>query len=202
MNGSNRLKKKERDREHDASGKDVTQLHSFLRFLKAQYKTILLVAIVAVISLAGSALISIMLMDIDSDVYLPTFATIKTIGVETYEDQDGVVKQETLSWDEITIEKLDWNEITVEPVSSTVYVKSVSNFRVTMNIFLSDWSPEEISEHLTVSWDYDSETVLEPGEIIPVTVTVSAPSSDAFIEYILENEIQGFNFAIHFVATE
>ena len=54
----------------------------------------------------------------------------------------------------------------------------------------------------TVSWDYDSETVLEPGEIIPVTVTVSAPSSDAFIEYILENEIQGFNFAIHFVATE
>jgi hypothetical protein len=168
--------------------------------MKHSYKTLILVAIVAIISVAVSAWIAIMLSDSGSEIYLPSVGTIKTIGVETYEDPNGVVKQETLSWDEIKIEKLDWDEITMEPISTTVYVKSVSNYRVTMNIFLTDWSPAEISDYLTISWDYEGED-MNPGEIIPVTLTLSAPSSDAFIDYILGNNIQSFDVSIHFVAT-
>ena len=157
--------------------------------------------IVAVISVAGSALVAILLSDSGSEIYLPSVGTIKTIGVETYWDQNGENKIEALTWDELKIEKDELNEITMEPISTTVYVKSVSNFRVTMNIFLTDWSPAEISDYLTVSWDYEGEE-MDPGDIIPVTLTLSAQSSDAFIDYILENNIQRFEVSIHFVATE
>ena len=172
-----------------------------LRFLKVSYKLLVLVAIVAIVSVAGSALVAIMLSNTDSEIYLPSVGTIKTIGVETYWDQNGKNKIEALTWDELKIEKDELNEITMEPISTTVYVKSVSNFRVTMNIFLTDWSPAEISDYLTVSWDYEGEE-MDPGDIIPVTLTLSAQSSDAFIDYILENNIQSFSVSIHFVATE
>jgi hypothetical protein len=172
-----------------------------LRFLKVSYKLLVLVAIVAILSVAGSALVAILLSGSDSEIYLPSVGTIKTIGVETYWDQNGENKIEALTWDEIKIEKNEWDEITMEPISTTVYVKSVSNFRVTMNIFLTDWSPEEISDYLTVSWDYEGEE-MDPGDIIPVTLTLSASSTDDFIDYILENNTQSFSVSIHFVATE
>lgn len=179
----------------------LRQVLARLRFSKVSIKLLVLVVIVAIISIAVSALVAITLSDSGSEVYLPSVGTIKTIGVETYWDQNGKNKIEELSWDQIKLEKQEWDEITMKPISSTVYVKSVSNFRVTMDIFVTDWSPAEISDYLTVLWDYEGEE-MDPGDVIPVTLTLSAPSSDAFIDYILENNIQSFGVSIHFVATE
>ena len=182
-------------------GLKVAQLDSFFCFLKASYKTIIVVAIVAIIAVASTSLVSMMLSQSDSDVYLPSVGTIKTIHVETYWDPNGENRRETLSWDEIKIEKLGWDEIKTEPVSTTLYVKSASNFRVTLNIFPTDWSPVEISDYITISWDYNG-TIINPGEIIPVTMTLSVSSSDAFIKYLVENEITRFDVVIHFVASD
>lgn len=201
MNASNGLKKKVCDYARNAFKKIVTQLHSFFCFLKASYKTLVLVAIVATISVASTTLVSIMLGSSDYDVYLPSLGTIKTLDVEVYWDQNGENRRETVSWDEIKIEKLDWDEITINPVDTTVYVKSVSNSRVTLNIFLTDWNPVEISDYLTISWDYNGAPI-DPGEIIPVTMTLSASSSDDLINYLVENEIKQFEVFIHFVATD
>lgn len=201
MNASDGLNKQECNDKHGSSEKIVTQLRSFCRLLKRSYKTVILLVIVAVASVAGSALIAMHLSNSRSELYLPSVATIKTIGVEIYGDPDGETQIEALSWDEIKIEKLEWDEITTNPIQTTVYVKSVSNFRVTVNIFLTDWSPEEISDKLTLSWDYEG-AEMEPSEIIPVTLTVSVPSTDDFIDYLLENDIHSFEVSIHFVATE
>jgi len=201
MNISNGLKEKERDYARNAFKKVWTQLHSFFVFLKSSYKILFLVAIVAIISVASTTLVSILLSKSDSDVYLPSLGTIKTIDVEIYWDPNGENKRETLSWDEIKIEKLDWDEIKTGTVNTTVYVKSVSNFRVTLNMFLTDWNPVEISDYLTISWDYNG-TLINPGEIIPVTMTLSASSSDDFINYLVSNEIRRFDFVIHIVASD
>jgi len=201
MNASNGLKKKECYYALNVFEKIVAQLHSFYCFLKASYKTLVLVAIVAVISVASTSLVSIMLSHSDDEIYLPSLGTIKTVEVETYWDPNGENRRENLTWNEIKIEKLDWDEIKTETVNTTVYVKSVSNFRVTLNIFLTDWNPVEISDYLTISWDYNG-TILNPGEIIPVTMTLSASSSDAFINYIVQNEIKRFDVAIHIVASD
>jgi len=169
--------------------------------LKSSYKTVILIAIVAIISVVSTTLVSVLLSESESEVYLPSLATIKTIDVEIYWDPNGENKRETLSWDEIKIEKLEWDEIKTGPVNTTVYVKSVSNFRVTLNMFLTDWNPVEISDYITISWDYNG-TLIKPGEIIPVTMTLSASSSDAFINYLVENEIKRFDVVIHIVASD
>jgi len=201
MNVSNGLKEKEGDYARNVFKKIWTQLHSFFVFLKSSYKILFLVAIVAIISVASTSLVSILLSESDSDVYLPSLGTIKTIDVEIYRDPNGENKIETLSWDEIKIEKLDWDEIKTGTVNTTVYVKSVSNFRVTLNMFLTDWNPVEISDYITISWDYNG-TQLNPSEIIPVTMTLSASSSDDFVNYLVSNEIRRFDFVIHIVASD
>jgi len=201
MNASNGLKKKVCDYARNAFEKIVAQLDSFFVFLKSSYKTVILIAIVAIISVASTTLVSIMLSDSDYDVYVPSLGTIKTIEVETYWDQNGENKRETLSWGEIKIEKLNWDEIKIDPLNTTVYVKSVSNFIVTLNLNITDWNPVEISDYLTISWDYNG-TLIKPGEIIPVTMTLSASSTDAFIYYLVENEIKRFDVVIHIVASD
>jgi hypothetical protein len=201
MSISNGLKKKERDYARNFFRKLWAQLHSFFVFLKSSYKILFLVAIVAIISVASTTLVSILLSESESDVYLPSLGTIKTIDVEIYLDPDGENKIETLSWDEIKIEKLEWNEIKTGTVNTTVYVKSVSNFVVTLNFNLTDWNPEAISDYITISWDYNG-THLNPGEIIPVTMTLSASSSDDFLNYLVSNEIRRFDFVIHIVASD
>jgi len=196
MNASNESKKT-----RNAFEKIAAKRNSFYCRLKASYKTLVLIAIVAVISIVSTSLVSIMLSHSDDEIYLPSLGTIKTIDVETYWDPNGENRRENLTWNEIKIEKLEWDEIKTETVNTTVYVKSVSNFRVTLNIFLTDWNPVEISDYLTISWDYNG-TILNPGEIIPVTMTLSASSSDAFINYIVQNEIKRFDVVIHIVASD
>lgn len=195
MNASNGSKKL-----HDAYEKIVAQLHSFVCFLKASYKTLFLVAIVAVTSVAATTLVSIMLSHSDDEIYLPSLGTIKTIEVETYWDPDGENRRENLTWNELWIQKLG-SEAETAQVNTTVYVKSVSNFRVTLNMSLTDWNPTEISDYLTISWDYNG-TILNPSEIIPVNMTLSAPSSDDFINYLVDNEISRFDVAVHIVASD
>lgn len=196
MNGSNGLKKIQ-----DAFEKIVARFHSFGCFLKASYKTLVLVAIVAVVSVAASSLVAIMLSHSDDEIYLPSLGTIKTIGVETYWDQNGENRRENLTWNEIQIQKLEGDEVKMNQVNTTLYVKSVSNLRVTLNMSVTDWNPVEISDYLTISWDYN-ETILNPREIIPVTMTLSASSSNAFINYLVENEITRFDVVIHIVASD
>ena len=196
MNASKRTKKTP-----NAPAKSAAKRNSFYRRLKSSYKTLLLVAIVAIISIASTSLVAVMLSDSEDEIYLPSLATIKTIEVETYWDSNGKNRRENLTWNEIQIEKVGWDEVTVIPVNTTLYVKSVSNFRVTLNIFLTDWSPVEISDYLTISWDYNG-TILSPGEIIPVTMTLSASPSVDFINYLVENEVTRFDVSIHIVASD
>jgi hypothetical protein len=187
----------------DSNGvkKSGNAFRSFGCFLKTNYKTLALVVIVAVASVAVTTLISILLIDYDSEVYLPSLGTIKTIDVEVYWDSAGENRRENLTWNEITIHKLEQNEAEVNQANITVYIKSVSNLKVTLTMFPTDWNPTEISDYLTLSWDYDG-TILKPSEIIPVTITLTASSSDEFINYLVENEVTRFDVDVHFVASE
>ena len=186
------LKKKVSNFPQNSLEKIGAHLNSIFRYLKASYKTIVVVAIVAIIAVASTSLVSMMLSHSDYDIYLPSLGTIKTIHVETYWDPNGENKRETLSWDEIE---------TGKSVNTTLYIKSVSNSIVTLNLNLTDWNPEAISDYITISCDYNG-THLNPGEIIPVTMTLSAFSSDDFIDYLVSNEIRRFNFVIHIVASD
>jgi len=59
------------------------RIRSFIVFLRSSKKTVLLILIVTVASIAITTTISILLSKIDN-LYVPSLATIKTIGVEAY----------------------------------------------------------------------------------------------------------------------
>jgi hypothetical protein len=154
-------------------------------------KILLLMVVVAILSIAITSFVSVMLSSYANH-HLPSLAVIKTIDVETYWDSAAQNK----------IDVIDWGEI--EPgksVDITFYLKSVSNFDVTVDLVLTDWSPPNIAEYVSITWDYD-DSVLEPRELIQVTMSLSASSSSNFVSYLVENEITNFNVAIHFIATD
>ncbi|MDG6222423.1 MAG: hypothetical protein IAX21_11740 [Candidatus Bathyarchaeota archaeon] len=126
-----------------------------------------------------------------TDIYIPSVGNIKTLEVEAYTDSAYANKIDQISWD------------TLEPgktVNTTIYIKSVSNVEITLDIHLTDWVPSNLSKYITISWDYDGSS-LNPREGIPVTLMLSASSSDDFIYYLVENEVQNFNVDVHFVGS-
>jgi hypothetical protein len=167
------------------------QVVSLFDTLKSSRKVLALVVIVAVLSVAFTSLISVMLSTY-SDHYLPSLAVIKTIEVEIYWDKQAQNKTDLINWGELQ---------TGKSVETTVYMKSVSNFDVTVDLVLTDWSPPEISDYVSLTWDYDG-AILEPQELIEVTLTMSAPSTNEFVDYLVKNEVTEFNVIIHFIATD
>jgi len=167
-----------------------SKIHSFITFLRSSKKTLLLILIVAVASIAITTTISILLSKIDN-LHVPSLATIKTIGVEAYWDLNCENKTETIDWDTI------WPGSTK---NVTFYLRSVSNFEATLNLYATNWNPANISDYMDLSWSYN-ETPLNPGEIIQVTLTLSASSSDSFIRYLIANDVKDFNFDIVIAAS-
>jgi len=163
----------------------MNQFHSFIAFLRSSKKTVLLTVIVAIASITVTTTISILLSNIDN-LYVPSLGTIKAIGVEAYWDPN--CENET--------EIIDWG--TIWPGSSknaTFYLQSVSNFEATLNLNATNWNPANISDYMSLSWSYNG-TPLNPGEIIQVTLTLSAPFSDSFIRYLIVNDVKNFSFDI------
>lgn len=160
-------------------------------FASLSKKPLLLVVIVAVLTIVITSMVSILLINSGSHLYLPSFATVKTVDVEVFWDEHCENKTELVTWDELEVGK---------SVNKTVYVKSVSNVMITLNTHLTDWNPEEISKYLTFSTNYTNQN-FSPNEVIPITLFLSAPSSDELVYYLIDNEIQTFDFAIHFVGS-
>jgi len=146
--------------------------------------------IIAIASVAVTTTISILLSK-TTNLTVPSLGTVKTIGVETYWDQNRENKTEEINWDEIWVGSSK---------NLTLYIQSVSNYKITINLNVTDWNPANISEYMTLSWDYN-ETLFNPGETIQVTLTLSIPSSQSFVRYLIDEKVQNFSFDIHIVAS-
>lgn len=166
------------------------RFRSFIAFLNSSKKTLLLIVIVAIASVAITSAVSILLSK-TSNLTVPSLGNIKTIGVEVYWDQNGENKTETINWDEIWLGTSK---------NVTVYVRSTSNYKITINLNATDWVPDNLSDYMNLSWDYNG-TLLSPGEVIPVTITLSVSYSQSFVSYLIAEDVQNFNFDIHIVAS-
>lgn len=158
---------------------------SLIKFLRSSKRTILVIIITAVITIAISAIASIWLSRI-SNFDVPSLGTIKTLGVEAYWDENLENKTETINWG------------TIWPGSSknfTVYLRSISNTETTLLLNATNWNPANISEFMNLSWNYTN-TTLYPGETIQVTLTLTTSSSNTFLLYLITNDVKEFSFDI------
>jgi len=166
------------------------KFHSFTAFLRSSKRTILLILLVAVITIALSTTISILSQSITT-LKFPSLGTIKTLGVEAYWDRNLENKTETIKWG------------TISPESSknvTLYLRSISTTETTLHLNTTNWNPTNISEYMNLKWNYNG-TILHPGETIQVTLTLTASSSKTFILYLITNDVKEFGFDIIITAS-
>lgn len=171
--------------------KTMKAFSSFFALFCRHKKTLLLIFVVSTATTLISSAIAIWLSNFHN-MTLPTIGTIRTIGVEAYWDTNLENRTETIDWG------------TISPgvtKNVTLYIRSVSNVKTTLHIFESDVSPSKISNYLDLSWDYDG-ALLDPGEIIPVTLFLSASPSKNFMYYLVDSNVKTFSINIHLVAEE
>jgi len=161
------------------------RFNSFVKFLRFSKRTILLIIITAVITIAISAITSTWLSR-TINFHVPSLGIIKTLGVEAYWDENLENKTETISWG------------TISPGSSknfTLYLRSISNTETTLCLNTTNWNPANISEYVVLSWNYNG-TPVHPSEIVQVTLILTASSSDTFIFYLVTGNVKEFSLDI------
>jgi hypothetical protein len=96
----------------------------------------------------------------------------------------GVGKSIDVYWDascRSTVESIDWGTLSPGEVKNvTVYVRNEGESGSVLALDVSDWVPSEASNYLNVRWNY-SGTMAQPGQIVPILLTLTVNSSIAGI---------------------
>lgn len=172
----------------DSAASQKKNILSFLRYLKCSYKTLILIAVIAAISVLCTVIVIMLISPPAADYYVSSHGTVKTLTVEAYWDAACQNEVETISWDVLE---------PGETVNITLYLKNASNVPINLGINLTDWKPVEFSDYMTFFYEYDGGTLI-PSEVIQVTLMLSASSSDDFVYFLVENKIQDFDVNLHF----
>ena len=124
--------------------------------------TLILVTFTLALSLVGQAL-----PPAQTSRTLSNAGAIKAIGVGVY--WDGTCTE--------VVSSIDWG--TLEPGSNknfTCYIRNEGNSPSTLSMYTSNWSPQNASNYINLSWDYDGQ-FLNPDEVAQVTFTLSVSAS-------------------------
>jgi len=108
---------------------------------------------------------------------------VKVIGVGVY--WDSSCSQAVYS--------IDWGM--VEPGSqknTSVYIRNEGNTNITLSLTTENWNPENASNYMTLTWDYDNRTLI-PNQVIHVTLTLSIRDD--------VDGVESFSFTIVIIGT-
>jgi len=149
--------------------------------MKGRY---LILALLLVLSISTAAIIAIK----PTNIKIPSYAKVKTIGLKVYWDDLGT--------DEII--SIDWG--TLEPNSSktiNIYIDCLGNTDVTLSLTTNSWIPPHTLIYITLSWDYMGQTI-SPDGLLLVHLTISVDDSVRDSEPLIED----FSFEIIMYAHE
>jgi len=164
--------------------------------IRRSWKTALLIAIVAVATIAVSASVSMWLSRYHN-LRFPSIGTIYTIDVEAYWDQDLTNRTTQIEWGTIYPDT---------KTNITIYLHSISNIPTTLTIKTENWTyanlaganitePPNRQSYMNLTWNYNNQT-LNPDETMQTTLTVTVTDDPTFLEYLIQNNITTFNFDI------
>jgi hypothetical protein len=148
---------------------------------KRRKKVTLILAIIAVIFLSGiiSGFVIVNVRSLyQTSNTISSVGTLKAIGIEVYENQELTNEATTIKWG------------TLKPGTSktyTIYVSNEGNLPLTLSLSTSNWNPSSASNYLTLTWNYNGQTI-NADDFIQVTLTLTVSSSIT--------GINGFNFDI------
>jgi len=140
-------------------------------------KKIMLTLILLLISVLGISLVNpaISKKSDNNGRKFSSNGTVKEVtGIEIYWDSKGTNRATSIEWGSLE----PGTEKTV-----TIFVRNLEKNQIILNYFTSNWIPSEITDHLTLNWDYDGQTI-EFREMVQVIFTLvvseNLESSGAF----------------------
>ena len=117
-----------------------------------------------------------------NSVVLQNVGNVKAIDIEVYWDSDHS--------NEVSL--IDWGVIepgTTENV--TVYILNKGNSNVMLSMNTTNWSPSSASNYITLSWDYEGQSI-GPSQVIQTTLTLSmSPSIQGITSFSFDIVIIG-----------
>ena len=96
-------------------------------------------------------------------------AKIETIGLKAYFEPQCVNEVAYLSWGMIQQQK-----------NYTIYLKNVGSTNVTLTMTTTDWNPTNVSNYVSVVWNYNNEILL-PNQVLQVTFTFTVTNEEAIV---------------------
>jgi len=113
---------------------------------------------------------------------LPSQGTVKGIGIGVYSDSSCTSK----------VSSIDWG--TAEPgavKTVPVYIRNEGNAAITLSMSTINWDPSEASNYISLSWNYNGQSI-DPNGVIPVTLTLSiSPSITGISSFTFDIIITG-----------
>lgn len=135
--------------------------------------TIFIVVVIVASILAVTALTYIL---------LPNVGNVKAINVGIYRDS-GCTNEVSL---------IDWGIIepgTTENV--TLYILNVGNSNVMLSMNTANWSPSSTSNYVTLSWDYEGQSI-GPSRMLETKLTLSmSPSIEGITSFSFDIVVTG-----------
>jgi hypothetical protein len=184
------------------SGTAKRPLNLLIKSPSHQTRTILLIVGVAAITLSLSIIIPA-LLDVTTRLNFPSIGTIRTIGVKAYNNAN--MQNETT--------QIQWGKVyTGSSTNVTLYLKSTSNIKTVLYLQTANWTlfnsteatisgPNSTTPYLNLTWNYNN-TAINPGQTIPVTLTLSVANSLTFTQFLVTKEVRYFSFDIIITAEE
>ena len=177
-------------------------LNSVIKSLPDQKRTIRLIVGIAAIALSLCLIIPA-LLDTTSHSNFLSIGTIRTIGVKAFYDSNLQNETTNIQWGTTYSGSSD---------DVTLYLKSTSNTETTLHLQAANWTflnsrndivsgPNQTTPYLNLTWNYNN-TTIDPGQAIPITLTLSVTDSPIFTQFLLNNNVTNFSFDIAISATE
>jgi len=112
---------------------------------------------------------------ISASITVPNSATLKTIGLEVYWDEECSNLVNFINWGSLEPGQTE---------AKQVYIKNTGNTDATLSFTTENWSPVSASNYITLEWNYDGSEV-PPNYVVPITFTLHVSSSiqdiDSFV---------------------
>ena len=124
-------------------------------------------AVALILYTLALSMLSPVMSAIQANKSLSNSGSIKGIGVGIYQYQNCTSPVSSFNWG------------TLDPgasVSKTVYIKNEGNSPATLSMALSNWNPAGASSYMTLTWNYDGQT-LSVNQVLQVQFTLSVSSS-------------------------
>lgn len=93
--------------------------------------------------------------------------SVKGVGVGVYLDQACTNPVSSINWG------------TIDPgsnVNKVIYIRNEGNTVATLSMSTSNWNPSSASTYMTLTWDYNGQTV-SVGQVVQVKFTLTTSSS-------------------------